>query len=262
MTQSTGGPSLRGPFGRPRLAVVIALSVVSCWTGCAGPLKQIGSEASLVSRAAGFDPGQVDNQPVAVLSAVVSFGLEGYAHQVSRSLHRALLTEPIAIQARTPQLTLSRINQGGLAKDYSDMIAAHLQSGILNRATLRAIGEAAQAQFVFLPMMAWFEQSMSERFSFFGIRLLQTRVSILRLSLELWNTQTGELVWESSGEATLAGEDVREYRIPFEEIAEQLWAQLLVDLKRPRTVPHSPSPLQGGLSCHAPAIGFCSAHRS
>ncbi len=199
-----------------------------------------------MSRASGFDPGQLDSQPVAVLSAVVSFGLEGYAHQVSRSLQRALLAEPIAIQARTPQLTLSRINQAGLAKDYSDMIAAHLQSGVLNRATMRAIGDAAQARFVFLPMMAWFEQSMSERFSFFGIRVLQTRVSILRLSLELWNTQTGELVWESSGEATLAGEDVREYRIPFEEIAEQLWAKLLADLKRPRTLTHSPSLLQGG----------------
>ena len=32
------------------------------------------------------------------------------------------------------------------------------------------------------------------------------------------------------GEATLAGEDVREFRIPFDEIARRLWAHMLDDL--------------------------------
>lgn len=110
------------------------------------------------------------------------------------------------------------------------MMAGHLQSGVLDRDMLAKIGRAVDADLVFLPLMAWFEQSISERFSFFGIRLLQTRVSVLRLSLELWDVHTGELAWEASGEATLAGEDVREFRIPFEEIAEHLWARLLTDL--------------------------------
>jgi hypothetical protein len=38
------------------------------------------------------------------------------------------------------------------------------------------------------------------------------------------------IVGESSGEATQAGEDVREFRIPFEEIARRLWSHLLNDL--------------------------------
>ncbi len=200
------------------------------FVGCAGPLKQIGSEVSLISRAPGFLPAQLERRSVAVLSAVVSFGFEGYAHQVSRSLHRALGREPLALAALSPQRALTRISQSGLAKEYSDMMAGHLQSGVLDRDMLAKIGRAVDADLVFLPLMAWFEQSISERFSFFGIRLLQTRVSVLRLSLELWDVHTGELAWEASGEATLAGEDVREFRIPFEEIAEHLWARLLTDL--------------------------------
>jgi hypothetical protein len=46
----------------------------------------------------------------------------------------------------------------------------------------------------------------------------------------LWDTRTGEIIWESSGEATLAAEDVRESRIPFDEIARRLWSRMLDDL--------------------------------
>ena len=89
---------------------------------------------------------------------------------------------------------------------------------------------ALQAAYVFQPSLASFSQSMSGRFSFFGLRLLQTRVTMLRLSLQLWDTRTGDIVWEASGEATLAGEDVREFRIPFDEIARRLWTHMLDDL--------------------------------
>jgi len=71
---------------------------------------------------------------------------------------------------------------------------------------------------------------MSGRLSVLGLRILQTRVTALRLTLQLWETRTGEIVWESSGEATLAGEDIRESRIPFDEIARRLWSHMLDDL--------------------------------
>ena len=71
---------------------------------------------------------------------------------------------------------------------------------------------------------------MSSRFSFFGLRLLQARVTAIRLTLQLWDTRTGNIVWGSYGEATLAGEDIRESRIPFDEIARRLWSHMLDDL--------------------------------
>ena len=71
---------------------------------------------------------------------------------------------------------------------------------------------------------------MSGRLSILGLRIFQTRVTFLRLTLQLWDTRTGEIIWESSGEATLAAEDVREARIPFDEIARRLWSRMLDDL--------------------------------
>jgi len=55
-------------------------------------------------------------------------------------------------------------------------------------------------------------------------------VTILRLSLQIWDAHTGEIAWESSGEGTMAAEDVRDVMIPFEEIAQKLWTKILSDL--------------------------------
>lgn len=229
-----GGPS------RAWRAAATGMILLAALAGCAGPLKQWGAETSLKSRAPDFDTTRLQQAKSAVLSAAVSFGFEGYAHQVARSLFKALTLDPLQLSVLSPQMALSRINKADLTTDYSTMMATYLQSGILNRGTLARIGDALQSPYVFLPTMAWFDQLMVERFNFLGLRILQTRVSILRLSLEIWDTRTGEIAWEASGEATLAGEDIREYRIPFEEIAEHLWATLLADLQSSRVVPTSP----------------------
>ena len=210
--------------------VLTSLCLIILLLGCAGPLRQWGSETSLVSRAQGFDPAILGQRRVAVLNALVGFGYEGFSHQVSRSLSHTLQEEHRVMTVLPPQDAISRINQAGLSKDYTDLVAAYMQSGVLHQDGLRRIGEALPADYVFQPIMASFEQTVWERFSFLGIRLFQTRVSVLRLSVQLWDTKTGAIAWESSGEATLAGEDVREYRIPFEEIAHRLWRQILKDL--------------------------------
>ncbi|HXZ25033.1 MAG TPA: hypothetical protein VEI24_02340 [Nitrospiria bacterium] len=199
-------------------------------TACAGPLKQIGSETSFTSKSSSFDPFSLQHEQVAVLNAVVGFGLEGYSQQVSRSLSVAVKESYPSMKMIPAHETLSRINRDGLAEDYAAMVSNYMASGILDRDMLRKIGQATGARYVFQPGLAAFSQSMSGRFSAFGLRIVQTRVSVLRLSVQLWDTQTGEIVWEASGEATLAGEDVREVRIPFEEIADNLWQRMLKGL--------------------------------
>jgi len=199
-------------------------------TACVGPFQQWGEEASFMSKAPSFDPSVLEREKVAVLNAVVGFGLEGYSHLASRSLLVALATSPHPIKAVSAHETLSRLNQQGLATLYAEMISEYLRSGILNRAGLEKIGQALEVGYVFQPSMAAFSQFTSSRFSLLGLRLFQTRISTLRLSVQLWSTRSGEIVWESYAEGTLATEDVREFRIPFKEIASRLWQRMLQDL--------------------------------
>jgi hypothetical protein len=216
--------------GRRGLCALIWLITVVLLTACAGPLKQWGAETSLVARAPAFTPSALEHERIAVLNAVVGITLEGFAHQVSRSLGAALEQSGRPIKIVSAHETLSLINEAGLAVEYQDMVSGYIRTGILHRPVLEKIGRAVEARYVMQPMLATFSQSMSGRFSFFGLRLIQTRISILRLTVQLWDTRTGKIMWESSGEMTLAGEDVREFRIPFEDIAQRLWERMLKDL--------------------------------
>src|SRR5574341_1254012 len=148
-------------------------------TACVAPLRQAGEEESLVAKAAQFDPSQLERKRVAVLHATVGFGLEGYCHQVSRSLAKALTQGGRPMVVVPPHEALSRINQEGLAAPYAAMVSDYLRSGILTRDVLNKVGLALNAPYVFQPSMAAFSQTMSSRFSFFGLRLFQTRVTQL-----------------------------------------------------------------------------------
>lgn len=214
----------------PRLLTFIWLVTVVLLTGCAGPLTQWQAETSLVSKASFFAPSALENEGVAVLTAVVGFGSEGYSHQVSRSLGTALEQSKRQIKVLSPYEALSLINEAGLAEDYQELVSGYSLSGILHRPLLEKIGRSLDANYVFQPTLVMFSQSTSGRLSFFGLRVSQTRISILRLTVQLWDTRTGKILWESTGEGTLADEDVRESRIPFEEIAQRLWGRMLDDL--------------------------------
>lgn len=216
-------PTFRRTFGGALCLILLS--------ACAGPLKQWGDETSLVAKSPSFQPAELEREQVAVLNAVVGFGLEGYSHQVSRSLSSVLAENQRPSKTMSAQETLSRINTEGLATEYAAMVSEYVRSGILNLDGLRKISQALNVRYVFQPSMAFFNQQMSSRLSILGLRLFQTRVSQLRLSAQIWDTRTGEIVWESSGEATLANEDVREFRIPFEEIAQRLWRRMLQDLR-------------------------------
>lgn len=209
---------------------VVMLVAAFLSAGCVGPLQQWGDETASHPKTASFDPSALKKEQVTVLNAVVGFGLEGYTHQVSRSLSIALEQRPTFLISLPVYDALNRINREGLTEEYAGMVSNYVKTGILNRAGLQKIGQALHTPYVFQPTLASFNQSMSGRFSFFGLRVLQTRITMLRMSLQLWDTRTGDIVWESSGEATLAGEDVREFRIPFDEIARRLWARMLDDL--------------------------------
>ena len=216
-------------MGQRLVRIWLVVELLLLW-GCIGPLQQWGEETTFRPKSASFDAAKLKLEQAAVLNAVVGFGLEGYAHQVSRSLSSALDERPTVITALPVHETLNRINRAELSEEYADMVTDYVRTGILHRSGLQKIGQALHVTHVFQPSLASFNQSMSGRFSFFGLRVLQTRVTTLRLSLQLWDTRTGDIVWESSGEATLAGEDVREFRIPFDEIARRLWAHMLDDL--------------------------------
>ena len=198
-------------------------------TSCIGFFKQWGDETSLAWKAQTFEFQSLEGKRVAVLNALVGMGLEGYRHQVSQSLFQALNKGNYPFHLISPQATNNQLNREGLAREVSAMASDYSQSGILNLETLHHIARTLEWDYVIQPSMAEFRQALDTRLRFFGLRVFQTRITNLRLSLQLWDTRSGEIVWESSGEGTMAGEDVRDVLIPFGDITQKLWSNILTD---------------------------------
>jgi len=69
-----------------------------------------------------------------------------------------------------------------------------------------------------------------DRFEIAGLKIVRNRVITLRLWLQLWDTLTGQIVWESTGEATVASELLRSERVvPLDEIGQKLWLRMVQD---------------------------------
>jgi hypothetical protein len=208
---------------------VLVLSWLLLLTACVGPLRQWGEETTFHPEAASFNPSTLKQEQVAVLSAWWDSDWKGMLTKC-HALWRVLDSDASPPQTLDGPRYAEPHQPGRTDGEYAGMVSDYVRAGIPDRVGLEKIGRALHVAYVFQPSLASFSQSMSTRLSILGLRLLQTRVTALRLTLQLWDTRTGEIVWESSGEATLAGEDVRESRIPFDEIARRLWSHMLDDL--------------------------------
>lgn len=145
--------TVRGRRMRQPIMRVRVLSWLLLLTACVGPLRQWGEETTFCPKAASFDPSTLKEEQVAVLSAVVGFGLEGYTQQVSRSLASALIQTRIPLKSLTIHDTLNRINREGLTGEYAGMVSDYVRTGILDRLGLEKIGRALHVPMSFSP--AW-----------------------------------------------------------------------------------------------------------
>jgi hypothetical protein len=217
-----------------RTGLVIMLT---CLAGCPGAeyLWEVRTEST--TRPLSFNPAVFEQQPVAVLAALPAPGLHGNEVGLALSLSRMLKRVEPKWKLVSSQETATRINQGGLAAEYARMRTDYERSDILDREPLRKIGVALGTRYVFQPRLAAFNQTLYDRWEFPGlnVKVVRTRVSILRLSLQLWDTETGELVWASLAEASFQEEALFGDPVYLREAGLITWGSIISDLTHDRT---------------------------
>jgi hypothetical protein len=154
-------------------------------------------------------------------------------YMLSQILHQ--VTPQITVVG--PQETITRINQRGLADEYMKMRADAEQSNVLSREPLKKLASALGARYVFQPRLTAFTQMMTDRWKIpaFDIRVAQTRSSSLRLSLQLWNMETGELVWYSIAEATVQSEAFTQDPVYLEDALRLALGSMVADFLNGKT---------------------------
>src|SRR5262250_2613922 len=190
-----------------RLTRLVRLAIVACWTvllgGCA-PIYLWKTHTTSTPRSQSFDVALVTREPVAAFGVVAPAGLQGFSAAMSYALTTSLSDASPPVRGIPDYETVNKLNGQTLAAEYGDLISGFARSGILERERLQRIGSALGSRYVLLPGLADFNQVVIDKFEIAGIKMVRNRVITLRLWLQLWDTQTGEIVWASAGEATVA----------------------------------------------------------
>jgi hypothetical protein len=195
--------------------------------GCA-PIHLWDTHTTSTPKPQSFNVGELTREPVVTFGLLAPGGLQGFNPTLSHALIAALAKTSPPIQGIPTRETLNLINEQALAAEYGDLISGFTRSGILERERLRRIGSALGSRYVFLPGLAEYNQVIIDRLALSGWKFIQSRVITLRLWLQLWNTQTGQILWESAGEITMATEVLRPERtVSLEQIAQTLWLRMI-----------------------------------
>jgi hypothetical protein len=157
----------------------------------------------------------------------------GLDFMLSEVLHRVAPHIHIVSQ----QQTISQINTQGLAAEYNQMRVDAEQSHILNWDSLKKVGTAIGARYVFQPRLAAFTQTMYDRWTFPAVEVVvsQTRQCNLRMSVQLWDTMTGELLWASMAEATMQSEALAKDPVYLEDAARVTLGSIVADFLNRKT---------------------------
>jgi hypothetical protein len=219
------------PLGQSMPGVVIVLAAALV-TGCGTPLHTWVVHTASTPRSPYLDVAALAREPVATLGLSAPGALQGLGPALSHGLADALSQVSPPIRAIPTYETLNRLNDQGLTTEYGDLLAGFAQTGILEREHLRRIGEGLGCSYVLEPGVVQLDQVLGDKFEAAGFKLVKTRLTTLRLWLQLWDTRTGQLLWESSGEVTVAAQllaSKESAAVSLESIAQRLWLRMIED---------------------------------
>lgn len=210
------------------IAGAILASVAMFSAGCSTPFHLSADHVTSGPRSPSLDIAVLACEPVATLGVVAPGGIQGLGPTVSHALTTALSQASPPIRAVPTSQALNRLTDQGLAEEYAELLASYNRSGIPGRARLQRIGAALGSQYVLQPGLAEFTQALVDKFEFGGLKIVRTRISTLRLWLQLWDTQTGHILSESTGEVTVAAPILAsDSTVSLDVIAQRLWSHMI-----------------------------------
>lgn len=167
------------------------------------------------------------SEGIGFLTPVAATGQEANRLSLALAFAESLTAaEPTLNVVSLPQV-LSAVNQAEMAHDYRAMLVDYEGTGIMEKGTLRRVGEISGARYLGLLELADFGQSANKRFGIGGLRLLDTKLASIRVSWQIWDSAAGAIAWEGSEEIHYAYDTGRERPVTFAFVAEKAAASLI-----------------------------------
>ncbi len=159
-----------------------------------------------------ISPDTFTNQAVAILPTVsIEYdpNQEIYRETLAGLIYTALAKYQDGPRIVSLDALQSSINKQELWNDIKLMYGEYQETAVLRKDLLSKIGQAAGARYVILPRLLRYQSETFDRAVILGISFLRTRQSSVDIHAQIWDTDTGEAVWEGASEGTVASEVVR-----------------------------------------------------
>lgn len=195
--------------------------IVVVTTGCSSSLYGWHARTNSSPLSSTFNRAMLTQERVAIFGALAPPRLLGSETGLDSILAQVLNTVAPSFKIINQPEAASLINRNNLANEYTQMRNEALQSHLLNGDSLKKLGTAIGTRYVFQPKLIEFIQITKDRWELPPIALKVSRIrsSFMRLSLQLWDMRTGELLWTSMAEASLESEAVGQDPVYFEDTA-------------------------------------------
>ena len=204
----------------------LLLIMVTLVTACG--LPQVHSTAR--HRVLSIGPGDLEKYGVAFITPATVTGQEEEKQTIALDFAEVLREDRPQIRCVTLPETLSAINKAGFADEYRNMFNDYKLAGIFNKEILRKIGEVTQTRYIAQIKLSGFNQSSNDRFSMFGLRVLQTQQARIRLFLQIWDSQSGVIAWEGVEELVRAEDTLTEANVTLRKVLEEAARKLIARL--------------------------------
>jgi hypothetical protein len=126
--------------------------------------------------------------------------------------------------------TLSAVNRQGLTREYRQMFEDYRLTGIFDCETLQKVAKVTKVRYLAQLKLGAFRQESKNRFGMLGLRLLETKISTIRLFLQIWDSQDGSVAWEGAQESTLSHESLAEEYVSMRSIVQESARDLVAHL--------------------------------
>ncbi len=159
-----------------------------------------------------ISPETFFGQSVAVLPAVgIEYDAtqEIYRETLAGLLYAALKKYPEGPRILSLGAFQSGINRSALWSDLMQMYNEYQKTAVLRKDILSKVGRAVDARYVILPRLLRFQSETFDRATMLGISIFRTRQSNVDIHAQIWDTTTGEVIWQGASEGAVASEVVR-----------------------------------------------------
>lgn len=186
--------------------------------GCTGVIQRYSTPETRINT---LRNGDLKSGGLAFLTPSTVTGQEEDRQTLALLFTEALAKERPDLRLIPLPEVLSAVNRAHLIDDYQHMYADYRLTGVFNRAILHQVAEATGARYLAQLKLARFEQGAKSRFGIFGLNVSQTQYAIMRMFLQIWDSEDGSVAWEGIDELSYSFETTRESTVTMRMAAQE-----------------------------------------